>query len=143
MIGMPIENAAEKAEVFRIMENVRARGPGFVDEGTEALFVEAIEKLTGEGGELISGSFGFLGRADPMAAVARLHPLWKTSGGALFLGCELLGWNHDQAWAFIAGFDQWPKASGAEYVDPRAKAFPECVALGKKLREKYLPKASR
>jgi hypothetical protein len=135
-------SVCEVAELHRIMDDVRSRAPGTL-EGSEATFDAAIAKLSEQGVELVSGSFGFLAHADPMQAVARLHPLWKASSGALFLGCEVLGWNHDQAWAFIAGFDHWPNTDPSKFVDPRAKNHPECVALGLKMREKHLPKGRR
>lgn len=130
------------SELCRIMADVRSRQPGSID-GAEAIFDAAVEAITADGVELVSGTFGFLAHADPMQAAARQHPLWKASAGALYLGCEVLGWNRDQAWAFIAGFDLWPNTDPSKFVDPRAKNHPDCVALGTKLRGKYLPKRGR
>lgn len=136
-------NAEEAArirreEVGRIRKDVLQRDPGGSIEDAEKLFERAVEEAIASGVTIIAGSFGAYDALDPISCVARLSPLYDRAslGGESFLACELLGWNHDQAWAFVSGYDLEPERP----IDPRAFRHPEVVKLGERIRQKYCPR---
>lgn len=123
-------------------EPIRSRPPGTLPaEAYETELRAAILQAKEEGLMIVSGTFGSEGvSCDPVAAIGRWHADYSSKARALhgagIFGCEILGWNHDQMWAFIAGFDGYSK--GVYFADPRALRHPELVALGQKLRGEFV-----
>jgi hypothetical protein len=127
-------------EIARIRKDVLQRDPGGEIVEAESLFETAIKEAKAKGITIIHGSFGAHDAIDPVSCVARLSPLYDGAlGSESFLACELLGWNYDQIWAFVSGYD----LEHERLIDPRAFRHPDVVQLGERIRARHCPELSK
>jgi hypothetical protein len=129
----------QEREIDVFIREIMTREPGSrpLDE-IENTFDVAIDKAREDGLVIVYGTFGYGHSIEPLGCVARLSPKYQAFGCPLFVACDVLGWNHDQAWAFIAGYDTTP-FDPDKCIDPRARKHPDIVQFGKHIREKHAP----